>query len=210
ADGRPAHGRGPGVDRLRAGGGRGAARGWRRVSADADVVLFERRGPAAILTFNRPDKLNAISSAMLRGLDRRLDEAEGDGVGLPGGLLGLSPGGGGTQRLTRAAGRFVAADVLLSARRLSAEQAAAFGLVSQITDPAELLDAAVAKAEAMAKVAPRSSRELLELIRVAQELRVEDGLTAEQETLFRLHRTADAAEGIGAFVEEREPRFTGE
>ncbi|MFL5796828.1 MAG: enoyl-CoA hydratase/isomerase family protein [Actinomycetota bacterium] len=259
---------------------------------DAGVVRSERRGPAAVLTFNRPDKLNAITSGMLRELDRRLDEVEADAAvravvltgagerafvagadigeyadggheefvryqqesrrlfsridafprpvigavngyalgggfeialccdvlvasrtasfGLPEGLLGLSPGGGGTQRLTRAAGPFVAADVLLAARRLSADDAFRLGLVADVVEPDDLLGAAVAKAEAMAKVAPLSSREMLGLVRTGMEAELEAGLTAEHEALFRLHRSADAAEGIRAFVEKRDPRFTGE
>ena len=259
---------------------------------DAEVLLSERRGPAAVLTFNRPDKRNAITSGMLRELDRRLVEVEADptvravvltgagdrafvagadigeyaegdheefvryqqesrrvfsridvfpkpvigavngyalgggfeialccdvlvasrtaSFGLPEGLLGLSPGGGGTQRLTRAAGPFVAADVLLAARRLSAEDAFRLGLVADVVDPGELLAAAGAKAEAMAKVAPLSALEMLGLVRTGTEAALEAGLTAEHEALFRLHRSADAAEGIRAFVEKRDPRFTGE
>lgn len=259
---------------------------------NADVVLAERRGPALILTLNRPEKLNAITSEMLGRLDRALDGAETDptvravvltgagdrafvagadvgeyagadhdafvryqresrrvfsridrfgkpviaavggyalgggfeiamccdlviasrtaGFGLPEGSLGLSPGGGGTQRLTRAVGPFVAADVLLAARRLSAEEAFRLGLVADVVEPDRLLDAAVAKADAMATLAPAASTEMLELIRVGMEAALEDGLDAEHEALFRLHRTADAAEGIRAFVEKRDPRFTGD
>jgi enoyl-CoA hydratase len=259
---------------------------------DADVLLARRHGSALLLTFNRPDKLNAISSAMLRQLDRRLGEAERDaGVravvltgagakafvagakafvagadiaeyaaadhqafvayqaesrrlfswldgfdkpvigavnghalgggfllvastraqfGLPEGLLGLSPGGGGTQRLTRAAGPFVAADVLLAARRLTAEDALRLGLVAEVVAPEDLLDAALAKAEQVARVAPLATRELLGLVRTAMEAPLEAGLGQEQDALARLHRTADAAEGIRAFMEKRAPRFTGE
>jgi enoyl-CoA hydratase len=256
-----------------------------------DVLRSERRGSFLVLTFNRPDKLNAISSAMLRALGEAFDEAEasasirgvvltgagdrafiagadiaeyaeadhagfvryqeetrrlfsridafpkpvigavngyalGGGFeialccdvllasrsaqfGLPEGLLGLSPGGGGTQRLTRAAGPFVAADVLLSARRLSADDALRYGLVAEIADPEGLLDAAMAKAEAMTRIAPESARAMLELIRLADDVALDDGLEAEQEALVRLHQRADAAEGIRAFVEKRDPRFTG-
>ena len=259
--------------------------------AAADVLLSERRGPAAVLTFNRPDKLNAISSATLRELDRHLDDVEAEsGVravvltgagdrafvagadiaeyadadheafaryqqesrrifsridefpkpviaavngyalgggfeivlccdvvlastaarfGLPEGLLGLSPGGGGTQRLTRAAGPFVAADVVLAARRLTAADAFRLGIVSEVVGPGEVIDAAVAKAESMAKVAPLSSAEMLRLVREGMGGDLEAGLDAEHEALFRLHRTADAAEGIRAFVEKRDPRFEG-
>lgn len=260
--------------------------------ASGDEVLLHRRlGSASVLTFNRPDKLNAISSTVLRELDRRLGEAERDaGVravvltgagsrafvagadiaeyaagdhqafvryqaesrrlfswlddfpkpvigavngyalgggfeialccdllvastnarfGLPEGLLGLSPGGGGTQRLTRAAGPFVAADVLLAARRLTATDAFRLGLVAEVTEPERLLDAALAKAEQVAKVAPLASGAMLGLVRTAMEAPLEEGLTREQDVLIRLHRTADAAEGIRAFVEKRAARFTG-
>jgi enoyl-CoA hydratase len=256
-----------------------------------DVVLAERRGPALVLTFNRPEKLNAISTAMLRELERGFDDAERDDTmraviltgagdrafvagadigeyaggdhdafvgyqresrrvfsridefpkpvigavngyalgggfeialscdvliasraarfGLPEGLLGLSPGGGGTQRLTRAAGPFVAADVLLAARRLTADDAFRLGLVAAVVEQDGLLDAATEKAEAMAKVAPLSSVEMLRLVRSAFETSLEEGLDEEHDALFRLHRTADAEEGILAFVEKRDPRFTG-
>jgi enoyl-CoA hydratase len=261
------------------------------VAGGDEVLLHRRWGSASVLTFNRPDKLNAISSTMLRELDRRLGEAERDaGVravvltgagsrafvagadiaeyaagdhqafvryqaesrrlfswlddfpkpvigavngyalgggfeialccdllvastnarfGLPEGLLGLSPGGGGTQRLTRAAGPFVAADVLLAARRLTAADAFRLGLVAEVTEPERLLDAALAKAEQVAKVAPLASGAMLGLLRMAMEAPLEEGLTREQDVLIRLHRTADAAEGIRAFMEKRAARFTG-
>ena len=255
-----------------------------------DLVLVERRDEIRILTFNRPDKLNALSSAMLAELEHELEEAHDDAAcrvvvltgsgdrafmagadiaeyaeqtdedfdtfqrscrrvfdaidrfskpvigaingyalgggfeialscdllvasanarfGLPEGLLGLIPGGGGTQRLTRAAGPFVAADVLLSARRLTADEALAAGLVSEVVD-GKVVEAAVAKADAIAKLAPLAVAELLGLVRTAMEEPLEDGLTHEQNALMRMRRTDDAAEGVRAFVEKREPRFQG-
>jgi enoyl-CoA hydratase len=257
-----------------------------------DLVLEEERGPVRILTFNRPEKRNALNTGMLERLEVALGGARDDDrcralvltgagekafvagadiseyaeqtdedfdafqrscrrifdsidlfpkpvigaingyalgggfeialccdaliastharFGLPEGLLGLVPGGGGTQRLTRAAGPFVAADVLLSARRLTAEDALRAGLVSEVVEPDRLMDASLAKAEAIVKVAPLAATEMLGLVRTAMEASLEDGLTIEQNTLMRLRRTADAAEGVRAFVEKREPRFGGE
>jgi enoyl-CoA hydratase len=129
--------------------------------------------------------------------------------GLPEGLLGLSPGGGGTQRLTRAAGPFVAADVLLATRRLTAAEALDAALVSEVVPLDELRGAALSKATAMEAVAPLASREMLALVRVAGDAELEAGLTQEQQALARLHETADATEGVRAFVEKRAPRFRG-
>ncbi len=129
--------------------------------------------------------------------------------GLPEGLLGLSPGGGGTQRLTRAVGPYAAADVLLSARRLSAQRAYELGLVAEVCEPGELLATALKKAEYMLKVAPLSAREMKRLIREGVQAPLETGLSLEQEVLFRLYTTEDAQEGIRAFVEKRDPQFKG-
>jgi enoyl-CoA hydratase/carnithine racemase len=257
----------------------------------SDLVRSERRGAAIVLTFDRPEKLNALSTPLLHRLEERLDEAERDAdvrvvvltgagekafiagadigeyaeqddeafdeyqrfsrrlfsridrfpkpvigavngyalgggfeialccdvlvaseharFGLPEGLLGLSPGGGGTQRLSRAVGPFVAADVLLSARRLSAEDAHRLGLVAEVVEPERLLGTALAKAEAMAKVAPLASSVMLRLIEAAGDAPLEEGLTLEQDALSRLRRSEDATEGIEAFVAKREPRFRG-
>lgn len=130
-------------------------------------------------------------------------------LGLPEGLLGLSPGGGGTQRLTRAVGRYVAADVLLSGRRLSGERAYELGLAAEVVDLPELMDAALKKAEYMLKVAPLAQQEMKRLIRVGLDGSLPSGLALEQEVLFRLYGTADGQEGIRAFVEKRDPQFKG-
>jgi enoyl-CoA hydratase/carnithine racemase len=130
-------------------------------------------------------------------------------LGLPEGLLGLSPGGGGTQRLARAVGRYVAADVLLSARRLSAEYAHQIGLVAEVTEPEGLIEAAVAKAKYMLRVAPLSITEMKRLIREGLDASLDTGLAFEQEILFRLYHTHDAQEGIAAFIEKRDARFEG-
>jgi enoyl-CoA hydratase len=255
------------------------------------LIGRERLDQALVLTFDRPEKLNALSTPMLRELEAALASARDDDAvravilsgagdrafvagadieeysnqtheefvayqrfsrelfssidafpkpvlaavhgyalgggfeivlccdlviatpaarfGLPEGRLGLAPGGGGTQRLTRAAGPFVAADVLLAGRRLTAEEAHRLGLVSEVVEPDRLRDAAIAKARELSAMAPLSTGAMLGLIRTALDASLEAGLIEEQEALIRLHGSEDATEGVRAFVEKREPRFRG-
>jgi enoyl-CoA hydratase len=106
-------------------------------------------------------------------------------------------------------GRNVAADVLLSARRLTAQEAMTLGLVAQVVEPEALMEAAIQKARDMCRIAPLASREMKRLIREGLDAALETGLSLEQEVLFRLYRTEDATEGIQAFTEKRPPRFSG-
>jgi enoyl-CoA hydratase len=130
-------------------------------------------------------------------------------LGLPEGLLGLSPGGGGTQRLTRAIGRYVAADVLLAARRLTGERAYQLGLAAECVPDAELDGSALARARAMLKVAPLAQAEMKRLIRLGPDAALAAALSLEQEVLFRLYGSADGQEGVAAFLDKREPQFKG-
>src|SRR5579875_1971480 len=251
-----------------------------------DLVCLEIREPAAILTFNRPGKLNAISTAMLGQLEARLDQVQDDravralvltgagsrafvagadiaeyarqsrerfeayqrrtrtlfsrlatfptlviaavnghalgggfelalccdvivaaagaSFGLPEGLLGLSPGGGGTQRLTRAAGPYLAARVLLCGERLTADEARQAGLVARVVPPDALMDAALDLAGQAARIAPLAAREMKLLVNQAGELPLAEGLDREHEALAGLYGTQDASEGIAAFVAKRD------
>lgn len=130
-------------------------------------------------------------------------------LGLPEGLLGLVPGGGGTQRLTRAVGRYVAADVLLSGNRLSGQRAYELGLAAAVVPLEDLIATALKKAEYMLKVAPIAQVEMKRLIRIGLDAALPTGLSLEQEVLFRLFSSADGQEGVRAFVEKRDPQFKG-
>jgi enoyl-CoA hydratase/carnithine racemase len=129
--------------------------------------------------------------------------------GLPEGLLGLCPGGGGTQRLTGAAGSYVAARVLLFADRLTAGDAAHLGLVAKVVEPGALMDTALDLANRAARVAPLAVRAMKTLVAQAGEGTLADGLDREHEALFCLYETADAQEGIAAFTEKRPAAFEG-
>jgi len=130
-------------------------------------------------------------------------------LGLPEGLLGLSPGGGGTQRLIRSLGRHVAADLLLTAGRMRGERAYALGLAARLCEPDALLPAALEKAREMLKLAPLALAEMKRLVRLGADAALPTALALEQEVLFRLYCSDDGQEGIDAFLEKRSPAFKG-
>jgi enoyl-CoA hydratase/carnithine racemase len=136
--------------------------------------------------------------------------AESARLGLPEGLLGLSPGGGGTQRLTRAIGRYAAADMLLAGWRISGRRAYELGLAAEVCADDALLETALGRARAMLKVAPLAQAEMKRLLREGPDAGLDAALSLEQEVLFRLYNTADGQEGIDAFLDKRSPRFSGE
>jgi enoyl-CoA hydratase/carnithine racemase len=130
-------------------------------------------------------------------------------LGLPEGLLGLSPGGGGTQRLIRSLGRHVTADLLLTAWRLKGDRAHELGLAAALCEPEALIETALGKARAMLKVAPLALAEMKRLIRIGADAALPTALALEQEVLFRLYCSTDGQEGIDAFLEKRMPEFKG-
>ena len=129
-------------------------------------------------------------------------------LGLPEGRLGLSPGGGGTQRLVRAVGKYAASDLMLAGWRMSGRRAYELGIATEI---AEDLDGALSKrARACLKIAPLAQAEMKRLMREGFDAPSESAKSYEQEVLFRLYSTHDGQEGIDAFLEKREPEFKGE
>jgi enoyl-CoA hydratase/carnithine racemase len=131
-------------------------------------------------------------------------------LGLPEGLLGLSPGGGGTQRLTRAVGKVMASDIMLAARRITGERAFQIGLAAELVDDAALVETALGRARAIMKVAPRAASEMKRLIRQGADAALPTALAFEQEVLLRLYGSADGREGVEAFLDKRDPQFKGD
>jgi enoyl-CoA hydratase len=256
-----------------------------------DLVIHERRGETALLTLNRPDQLNALSSRMLGAIATRIGELAADaslravivtgsgrafaagadiaemqrmtaqeglafsrlghetfaalealpvpviaavnGFALGGGLelalacdwiyaarrarlgqpevnLGLIPGFGGTSRLPRRVGPGWARELVLTGEPLGAEGAERIGLVNRVfEDEAALLEGAVACAETLAKKGPlalaRGKRVLLE----GQDADVRVAHALEQQAFSSLFASDDREEGLAAFVEKRDPRFSG-
>jgi methylglutaconyl-CoA hydratase len=131
-------------------------------------------------------------------------------VGLPEVSLGIIPGGGGTQRLARAIGVARAKDLVLTARRIGAEEALRWGLVSKVAPPERLRDEAIAFAEAVAKNAPISLRQAKRAIDGGFHLPLEEALDLENRMYQDCLGTKDRREALAAFAEKRRPAFTGE
>ncbi len=123
--------------------------------------------------------------------------------------LGIMPGAGGTQRLTRLCGVAVAKRLILTGKRLTAEQAAAFGLVSEAVPQAELRGVVEGIVGELELCAPRSIEMAKAAIDRGFDVSMEQGLAIEREcydvTLF----TEDRNEGLRAFAEKRDPVYTG-
>ncbi len=131
-------------------------------------------------------------------------------IGLPEVTLGIVPGGGGTQRLTRLVGRAKATELLLLGLRLSADEAAAAGLVTAACDdPAATLAAARDLAARLAEQAPVAVRGIKRALNDGVDGDLVRGLAVEREAVVEVLATADAQEGVAAFLERRPPRFEG-
>jgi enoyl-CoA hydratase len=252
-----------------------------------ELVLAERDGAIAVVTMNRPERLNALNDELIAGVVREVEAADRDegvrcivlaggekafaagadigqmasasamdmyaargridawdrlrgirtpvvaavsGYCLGGGNelalacdlivcspsarfgqpetgVGIIPGAGGTQRLTRAIGKSLAMDVILAGRFLTADEARQAGLVARVAD--DWLDEAKAVAHAIAAKAPVATRLAKELVDHAFETTLSAGVADERKALYLAFASEDAREGLTAFVEKREPNFQG-
>ena len=123
--------------------------------------------------------------------------------------LGIIPGAGGTQRLTRAVGKSVAMDMVLTGRRISAQEALQFGLVSRVFPAASFLDDSLKLATEIADKAPVALRVAKEAVNRAFESSLAEGVLFERRAFNLLFATEDQKEGMAAFVEKRKPAWQG-
>ena len=258
--------------------------------SDYATILVERRGAVTLVTLNRPEALNALSSAVLEDLiaafaafqadegqrcavvtgagekafaagadiKEMADKGAADfyradmfarwshlvratrkpwiaavnGFALGGGCelammadfiiaadsamfgqpeikLGVVPGMGGSQRLTRAIGKARAMDLILTGRMIDAAEAERAGLVARVVPAADLLAEALKAAEAIAAMAPLAVLAAKELVMAADELPLAEGIRLERRLFHLLAATEDKAEGMAAFIEKRAPVWRG-
>ena len=123
--------------------------------------------------------------------------------------LGVIPGAGGTQRLTRLVGKALAMEIILNARMLNAEEALQFGLVNRVYPVGEYLDRAVTMAQEIAERAPLAVRQAKKAVNRAYESFLRDGIEDERSAFYLLFGSEDQKEGMNAFAEKRKPNWQG-
>ncbi|MCU1478622.1 MAG: enoyl-CoA hydratase [Subtercola sp.] len=122
--------------------------------------------------------------------------------------LGVIPGIGGTQRLTRAIGKAKAMELILTGRTMGAVEAEASGLVARVVPAAELLESAIATATTIASLSLPVIRAAKEAVKVAFETSLAEGIRFERRTFHATFALNDQTEGMLAFTEKRKPDFT--
>ncbi len=186
--------------------------------ADASVVDMLLRGNIdifdQILAVKKPI-IGAVSGWCLGGgneLAMSFDmivASERARFGQPEINLGVIPGAGGTQRLTKAVGKVIAMEMVLNNRHLTAEEALHFGLVNKVVPVEEFVDAAVKLAAQIAERAPLAVRLGKEAVNRAFETHLRDGIAEERRAFYLLFSTDDQKEGMQAFQEKRKPDWKG-
>ncbi len=123
--------------------------------------------------------------------------------------LGIMPGAGGTQRLARSLGKFVAMEMVLTGRDFTAQELHQLGLVNRVVPAADLMTEARAVAATIAAKSPIAVRLAKEAVLAAFEMPQEQGLMYEKRLFATLFATEDQREGMAAFVEKRKADFKG-
>lgn len=123
--------------------------------------------------------------------------------------IGVIPGAGGTQRLTRAVGKVIAMEMILNDRRLSAQEAHQLGMVNRVMPVEKYLEEALKLAEEIAARAPVAVRAAKKMINQTFEQSLSQGLAAEKQEFYNLFATEDQKEGMQAFLEKRKPEWKG-
>lgn len=200
--------------------------GERSFVAGADIKEMADKGPEAGRRFGElghaaPNKIAAMRQPVIAAVngfafgggcelaiacDFRI-ASENAQFAQPEVSLGIPPGWGASQRLPRLVGPGIAAELILTGRRVSAGEALSIGLVNAVVPPAELLPTAIGLAEQIARNSPMAVRAAKQLMRLAFDGPLARGLEAEVEAFGRAFGTPDQREGMAAFVEKRAPVF---
>lgn len=195
--------------------------------AGADISEFEGKTPVTQRSnFHEQTLFNSIDSfpkpviAMINGFclgggcelalacDIRL-ASENSRLGQPEINLGIIPGGGGTQRLTRLVGEGKAMEMILTGDMINAQTALDLGLVNQVYAPEELEPKTFELANKIAEKSPIALQMAKEAVKLASRSNLDEGLRREVDLFAICFSTEDKAEGVAAFLEKRKPVFKG-
>ena len=124
--------------------------------------------------------------------------------------VGIMPGAGGTQRLTRAIGKVQAMRLVLTGEIIGAEEALAMGLVSKVVDDASVYDSALEMARAIAALPPIAVQQAKEAVNFGADASLPAALALERKAFQLTFATTDKTEGMRAFLDKRKPEFKGE
>jgi enoyl-CoA hydratase len=200
--------------------------GSRAFAAGADIGELARQTPISLTLedrFSAWDRIGAVRTptiAAVRGfalgggceLAMACDmviAGEDAQFGQPEIRLGVMPGAGGTQRLTRAIGKAKAMELILTGRSMTAREAESAGLVTRVVPAEATVEAALELAGRVAAQAPVATLAAKQAIREADELPLSAGLEAERRAFFLLFASDDQTEGMAAFTEKRPAHWTG-
>lgn len=123
--------------------------------------------------------------------------------------VGIMPGAGGTQRLTRAVGKFQAMKMLLTGQTISGREAFAMGLASEVVEDDKVQERAAEMARLIAKMPPLAVEQIKEVLLAGQDASLETALMLERKAFHLLFAGHDQKEGMRAFLEKRKPVYTG-
>jgi enoyl-CoA hydratase len=198
----------------------------RAFAAGADIGEMAGASPIDMLVTNRIgqwDRIRKITKPVIAAVNgwalgggcelaMTLDlivAGEGAKFGQPEINIGVIPGAGGTQRLTRAIGKSKAMRMVLTGEPITAREAEAAGLVALITQDELVVEDALALAAKMAEKSPLALRLAKEAVNAAYEMSLTDALAHERRLFYLLFASDDQKEGMAAFLEKRTPDFTG-
>lgn len=200
--------------------------GDRAFAAGADIRELAAQTPASLLgddEFHRWERIKRVRTpliAAVRGFALGggcelamtcdlLVAGEGAQFGQPEIKLGVMPGAGGTQRLTRAIGKARAMELVLTGRTMGAREAEAHGLVTRVVPDDEVVASALELAGTIASMPPLAVIAAKEAVNRAEELGLEAGLEFERRSFYLLFASDDQREGMAAFTEKRKPAWKG-
>jgi enoyl-CoA hydratase len=135
--------------------------------------------------------------------------SEGTKLGQPEINIGIIPGGGGTQRLVRAVGKYKASEMILTGEMITASDAHTHGLVNRVVPSGKYLEEAMKLASDIASKAPLAVRAAKQAMAAAQEGSLSSGLEVERRLFYELFGTEDKKEGMSAFLGKRKPTYVG-